>query len=223
MTRFPSRLTLATLILSTGAALAAPTLTVQATVTGAYTVKARITTTLPDGVSLGVHLKFRGARGSDPALGTKLWRAKVKNGQVSLTLDERQATTSLPKGTYDLTVFYSSLWPENQPFFQKGLKGYVTASTPVTLQGDGLNYRAIRAADPMFERVWEAYRKQPASMTPVQRLASFQPYGPPEVIRLPNKGSGARAYYFPKIDATYAVMGDQETIFARGRIYRGVR
>lgn len=220
MTRFPARLTLATLILSTGAALAAPTLKVQATVTGAYTVKARITTTLPDGVFLGVRLKFRGAQGSDPALGTKLWRAKVKNGQVSLTLDERQATTSLPKGTYDLTVFYSSLWPENQTFFQKGLKEYLKASAPVTLQADGLDYRAIRAADALSERVWEGYRDHPIGTTAAQYLAYFQQYGAPEVIAQPG---GGRAYYFPKLDLTYVVRGDRDTTLARGRIYRGLK
>ncbi|PTA66420.1 hypothetical protein [Deinococcus arcticus] len=219
MTRFPAHQTLATLILSTGAALAAPTLKVQATVTGACTVKARITT-LPDGVFLSVRLKFCGARGSDPALGTKLWRAKIKNGQASLTLDERQASTSLPKGTYDLTVFSSSLRLENQTFFQKDLKENVKTSAPVTLQADGLDSRAIRAADSLSERVWDGYRDHPIGTTAAQYVSYFQQYGAPEVIAQPG---GGRAYYFPKLDLAYVVRGDQDTTLARGRIYHGLK
>lgn len=90
--------------------------------TGPYTIKTAIRTNLPDGATLGISLRFLGMEASDPALGLQSHQVKVSGGKATITVDQSQATTSIPSGDYRIRVSYNPMLPENRASVLKGIK-----------------------------------------------------------------------------------------------------
>lgn len=189
-------------------------------VTGSYTATINVTTSLPDGVTLAAKLVFNGAKAADPALDTKLYKVKVQNGRATINMDESRSMTSLPTGSYKVTIFYSPIMLENQKYFMKGYKDYNSKDLLIKLVGDKLNYSEILGARPAFDRAKATYLQMPVEMDTQKVLSNFKRYGNYEVVKFTGSAGLGNAYYFKKIDGTLVIFGPGNYDFIRGRVYR---
>ena len=183
-------------------------------VTGPLTLQVKLTSNLPDGAWIGVTLSFTLLQPADPALAGKLYRVQLRNGQASVRMDERQATTTMPRGSYFVRTFYSPIWEENQAYETRHqIKRFVEVRPQVTLQGDGIEWRDLRRAMARFKTI---DRSRDAIENWTLDRARRQ-YG--RVQALPGRGfpeGGVKMYYSPAVDATWVVDAKDKLVELRG-------
>lgn len=195
-------------------------ITASFVVASPYKIKTAIKTNLPDGATVGISLRFNSKNVNDPALGLNLHKAKVLGGRASLVVDQSQATTTIPRGSYKIRVFYSPFFPENRAYVLKGLKKYAFFESTIQLIGDNVEYSEIRNSDQAYEQASKIFSELPYKTTRSEMLAKFRIYGNPSISKMSDSTGNGTAYYYRSIDATLVIYQSSGYQLRRGRFYR---
>lgn len=195
-------------------------ITASFAVMGPYTIKTTIRTNLPDDATIGISLRFLGIEASNPALGLQSHQVKVSGGKATVTVDQSQATTSIPSGDYRIRVSYNPMLPENRTSVLKGMKQYAFFEGTVRIVGDNMKYSDIRRADRGFEEARMLFSSLPYKTARSEMLAQFRKYGSPSALNMNDATGKGTAYYYRAIDATLVAYQDSGYAFRRGRFYR---
>lgn len=186
-------------------------------VTGPLTVRVKVTSNLPGGAWISAYLRFADLKPNDPALGAGLHRTNLKNGQATFQLDERKATSTMPRGEYEVVVFYSPFSPENGAYAKRNrLEQFVETRPVVRLEGDGVAWRDLRVARARYDTLGLGleYIKWWTLDKAALRYGRYQAFTHKD---LPSEG--VRGYYFPAVDATFVADARGSLIEIRGGRY----
>lgn len=169
---------------------------------GPLNARITVTTNLPDGAWLRASLRSSEARPNDPALGTIGTQAQVKDGRATLLLDQRNASTSVPRGTYQVTVAYSSFLVENAGPAKMGFTKDQSVTIPLALQGDGRSYQEVIVAIRRLNRFNQTFGVD--QMKSWTLNGAIRTFGQGQSMKVNGSyGNGAGAFYFPAVDAVF--------------------
>ncbi|WP_135229187.1 hypothetical protein [Deinococcus fonticola] len=188
-------------------------------------VQVNVQTNLPDGAWLGAQFIHSQQKPNDPALDSILERQKVKAGKAIFVLDMDKSTSTMPSGKWQITVFYSPLWRENQVVHEKYQLTYRKQSKELFLKAHGIDYKywlSARARGHQF--FTEINNGNINSYKAFLRLWDLnrmsKEYGPYTKFN-PNKGNAEAAaiYYFQYLDMQFAVNKEGQLInMGSGRV-----